>query len=492
VVELQPGACLIQYFLLEEICMTKTVADVMKLVKEKECTFVDFRFVDTKGKEQHTTVPISAFNEDKFESGHAFDGSSIAGWKGIEASDMLLMPDPTACYIDPFYEESTLVITCDVIEPSDGKGYDRDPRSIAKRAEDYLKSTGLGDTAYFGPEPEFFVFDGIRWGSDMQGCFVKIESEEAPWSSGAEFEGGNTGHRPGKKGGYFPVSPVDTFQDMRSEMCLILENYMGIPVEVHHHEVAGQGQSELGTKFSTLTQRADWTIWQKYVVQNVAHSYGKTATFMPKPVVGDNGSGMHVHQSVWKNGENLFAGNGYAGLSEFALYYIGGIIKHARALNAITNPGTNSYKRLVPGFEAPVKLAYSARNRSASIRIPHVANPKGRRIETRFPDPLANPYLAFSALLMAGLDGVQKKIHPGEAADKNLYDLPPEEDAKIPTVCHSLDQALECLDKDREFLTRGGVFTNSMLDAYISLKMEEVTKFRMTTHPIEFEMYYSL
>jgi glutamine synthetase len=476
---------------IEEICMTKTVADVMKLVKEKECTFVDFRFVDTKGKEQHTTVPMSHFNEDKFESGHAFDGSSIAGWKGIEASDMLLMPDPTAAYIDPFYEEPTLVITCDVIEPSDGKGYDRDPRSIAKRAEAYLKGTGLGDTAYFGPEPEFFIFDGVRWGDNMKGCFVKIDSEEAPWSSSAEIEGGNTGHRPGKKGGYFPVAPVDTFQDMRSEMCLILES-MGIPVEVHHHEVAGQGQNELGTKFSTLTQRADWTIWQKYVVQNVAHAYGKTATFMPKPVVGDNGSGMHVHQSVWKNGENLFAGNGYAGLSEFALYYIGGIIKHARALNAITNPGTNSYKRLVPGFEAPVKLAYSARNRSASIRIPHVSNPKGRRIETRFPDPLANPYLCFSALLMAGLDGVQNKIHPGEAADKNLYDLPPEEDAKIPTVCHSLDQALECLDKDREFLTRGGVFTNSMLDAYIDLKMEEVTRFRMTTHPIEFDMYYSL
>jgi glutamine synthetase len=476
---------------IEEICMTKTVADVMKLVKEKECTFVDFRFVDTKGKEQHTTVPISHFNEDKFESGHAFDGSSIAGWKGIEASDMLLMPDPTAAYIDPFYEEPTLVITCDVIEPSDGKGYDRDPRSIAKRAEAYLKGTGLGDTAYFGPEPEFFIFDGVRWGDNMKGCFVKIDSEEAPWSSSAEIEGGNTGHRPGKKGGYFPVAPVDTFQDMRSEMCLILES-MGIPVEVHHHEVAGQGQNELGTKFSTLTQRADWTIWQKYVVQNVAHAYGKTATFMPKPVVGDNGSGMHVHQSVWKNGENLFAGNGYAGLSEFALFYIGGIIKHARALNAITNPGTNSYKRLVPGFEAPVKLAYSARNRSASIRIPHVSSPKGRRIETRFPDPLANPYLCFSALLMAGLDGVQNKIHPGEAADKNLYDLPPEEDAKIPTVCHSLDQALECLDKDREFLTRGGVFTNSMLDAYIDLKMEEVTRFRMTTHPIEFDMYYSL
>ncbi len=471
--------------------MTKTVADVMKLVKEKECTFVDFRFVDTKGKEQHTSVPISHFDEDKFESGHAFDGSSIAGWKGIEASDMLLMPDPTAAYIDPFYEEPTLVITCDVIEPSDGKGYDRDPRSIAKRAEAYLKGTGLGDTAYFGPEPEFFIFDGVRWGDNMKGCFVKIDSEEAPWSSSAEIEGGNTGHRPGKKGGYFPVAPVDTFQDMRSEMCLILES-MGIPVEVHHHEVAGQGQNELGTKFSTLTQRADWTIWLKYVVQNVAHAYGKTATFMPKPVVGDNGSGMHVHQSVWKSGENLFAGNGYAGLSEFALYYIGGIIKHARALNAITNPGTNSYKRLVPGFEAPVKLAYSARNRSASIRIPHVSSPKGRRIETRFPDPLANPYLCFSALLMAGLDGVQNKIHPGEAADKNLYDLPPEEDAKIPTVCHSLDQALDCLDKDREFLTRGGVFTNSMLDAYIDLKMEEVTRFRMTTHPIEFDMYYSL
>ena len=471
--------------------MTKTVADVMKLVKEKECTFVDFRFVDTKGKEQHTSVPISHFDEDKFESGHAFDGSSIAGWKGIEASDMLLMPDPTAAYIDPFYEEPTLVITCDVIEPSDGKGYDRDPRSIAKRAEAYLKGTGLGDTAFFGPEPEFFIFDGVRWGDNMKGCFVKIDSEEAPWSSSAEIEGGNTGHRPGKKGGYFPVAPVDSFQDMRSEMCLILES-MGIPVEVHHHEVAGQGQNELGTKFSTLTQRADWTIWLKYVVQNVAHAYGKTATFMPKPVVGDNGSGMHVHQSVWKNGENLFAGNGYAGLSEFALFYIGGIIKHDRALNAITNPGTNSYKRLVPGFEAPVKLAYSARNRSASIRIPHVSSPKGRRIETRFPDPLANPYLCFSALLMAGLDGVQNKIHPGEAADKNLYDLPPEEDAKIPTVCHSLDQALDCLDKDREFLTRGGVFTNSMLDAYIDLKMEEVTRFRMTTHPIEFDMYYSL
>ena len=471
--------------------MARTAAEVLKMAKENEVKFVDFRFADTRGKEQHVTVPASHFDMDKFESGHAFDGSSIAGWKGIEASDMILMPDPNTANIDPFMEETTLFMQCDVIEPSDGKGYDRDPRSIAKRAEAYLKSSGLGDTAYFGPEPEFFIFDNVRWKIDMSGCFVKIGSEEASWSTGKELEGGNTGHRPTVKGGYFPVPPVDSFQDMRSEMCLILEA-MGIPVEVHHHEVAGAGQNELGTKFSTLVERADWTQNLKYVIWNVAHTYGKTATFMPKPLVGDNGSGMHVHQSVWKDGKNLFAGDGYAGLSEFALYYIGGIIKHARALNAITNPGTNSYKRLVPGFEAPVKLAYSARNRSASIRIPHVANPKGRRIETRFPDPLANPYLCFSALLMAGLDGVQNKIHPGEAASKDLYHLPPEEDAKIPTVCSSLDQALEYLDKDREFLTRGGVFSDTMIDAYIELKMQEVTRFRMTTHPIEFDMYYSM
>jgi glutamine synthetase len=378
-----------------------------------------------------------------------------------------------------------------VLEPGDGKPYERDPRSLAKRAEAFLKASGLGDTAYFGPEPEFFIFDQVQWNVDMSGCFVKVGSEEAPWSSGKDFEGGNMGHRPGVKGGYFPVPPVDSFQDMRSEMCLLLEQ-MGIPVEVHHHEVAGQGQNEIGTKFSTLVQRADWLQLQKYIIHNVAHAYGKTATFMPKPVVGDNGSGMHVHQSIWKDGKNLFAGDGYAGLSEFALYYIGGIIKHARALNAITNPGTNSYKRLVPGFEAPVKLAYSSRNRSASIRIPFVANPKGRRIEARFPDPLCNPYLGFSALMMAGLDGVENKIHPGEAATKDLYHLPPEEDAKIPTVCHSLDQALDYLDKDRAFLTKGGVFTDAYIDAYIDLKMQEVTKFRMTTHPLEFDMYYSL
>ena len=470
--------------------MAKTVADVMSMVKESEVKFVDFRFTDTRGKEQHVTVPISAFNEEKFTGGHAFDGSSIAGWKGIEASDMQLMPDPSTANIDPFYEEPTLILTCDVVEPGDGKPYERDPRSLAKRAEAYMKASGLGDAAYFGPEPEFFIFDSVRWQVDMSGCFCKIESEEASWNSAKEYEHGNSGYRPTVKGGYFPTPPIDSMQDMRSEMCLILES-LGIPVEVHHHEVA-QAQMEIGTKFSSLVQRADWLQLQKYVIQNVAHSYGKTATFMPKPIVGDNGSGMHVHQSVWKGGQNLFAGDGYAGLSEFALFYIGGIIKHARSLNAITNPGTNSYKRLVPGFEAPVKLAYSAKNRSASIRIPYVASPKGRRIEARFPDPLANPYLAFTALLMAGLDGVENKIHPGEAASKDLYHLPPEEDAKIPTVCSSLEQALEYLDKGRAFLTKGGVFTDGYIDAYIELKMQEVTRFRMTTHPVEFDMYYSL
>ncbi|HEX7640513.1 MAG TPA: type I glutamate--ammonia ligase [Burkholderiaceae bacterium] len=471
--------------------MSKTVADVMKLVQENEVKFVDFRFTDTRGKEQHVSVPVSHFDEDKFVSGHAFDGSSIAGWKGIEASDMLLMPDPNTANIDPFFEEPTLILSCDVVEPGDGKPYERDPRSLAKRAEAYLKSSGIGDAAFFGPEPEFFIFDNIRWNVDMKGCFVEIESEEAAWNTGKAYEHGNKGYRPTVKGGYFPVPPVDAGQDMRSEMSLLLEQ-MGIPVEVHHHEVANAGQMEIGTKFSTLVERADWLQLQKYIIHNVAFAYGKTATFMPKPIVGDNGSGMHVHQSVWKDGKNLFAGDGYAGLSEFALHYIGGIIKHARALNAITNPTTNSYKRLVPGFEAPVKLAYSARNRSASIRIPFVANPKGRRIEARFPDPMANPYLAFSAMLMAGLDGVENKIHPGEAATKDLYHLPPEEDAKIPTVCHSLDQALEYLDKDRAFLTKGGVFTDAYLDAYIELKMQEVQRFRMTTHPVEFDMYYSL
>ncbi len=468
-----------------------TPKDVVKIIKEQEVKFVDFRFTDIRGKEHHVGVPARVVDEDKFEEGHAFDGSSIAGWKGIQASDMQLMPDASTAYIDPFMDETTLVISCDVIEPADGKGYDRDPRSIAKRAEAYLKSSGLGDTAYFGPEPEFFIFDSVEWKVDMSGASCKIFSEEAAWSTGDKFDGGNTGHRPTVKGGYFPVPPVDSLNDIRAAMCLALEA-CGVPVEVHHHEVANAGQCEIGTVFNTLVRRADQTQVLKYIVHNVAHNYGKTATFMPKPIVGDNGSGMHVHQSIWKGGKNLFAGNGYAGLSEFALYYIGGIIKHARALNAITNPGTNSYKRLVPGFEAPVKLAYSARNRSASIRIPHVQSDKARRIETRFPDPTSNPYLCFAALMMAGLDGVQNKIHPGDPADKNLYDLPPEEDAKIPTVCSSLDQALDYLDKDREFLTRGGVFSNDFIDSFIELKMEEVQRFRMTTHPVEFDMYYSL
>jgi 3-(hydroxyamino)phenol mutase len=468
---------------------TTTPKDVMKMIADNEVKFVDLRFTDTKGKEQHVSVPSKAFEDDKFDGGHAFDGSSIAGWKGIEASDMLLLPDPSSARMDPFREENTLILSCDVVEPSTGKGYDRDPRSLAKRAEAYLKSSGLGDTAYFGPEPEFFIFDSVTWSVDMSGSSVKIKSEEAPWSSGIDYEAGNLAHRPAVKGGYFPVPPTDSLQDIRSEICLLLEQ-QGVEVEVHHHEVAAPGQCEIGTKFSTLVKRADWLQILKYTVWNVAASYGKTATFMPKPVVGDNGSGMHVHQSVWKEGNNLFAGNGYAGLSDFALFYIGGIIKHAKALNAFTNPGTNSYKRLVPGFEAPINLAYSARNRSASCRIPYVSNPKGRRVEVRFPDPTANPYLAFAAMLMAGLDGVQNKIHPGEPMDKNLYDLEPEEAAKVPHPCASLDEALDSLDRDREFLTRGGVFSSDMIDAYIGLKMEEVTRFRMTTHPVEFDMYY--
>ena len=465
--------------------------NVMKMMKDKGVKFVDFRFTDTRGKEQHVSVPAHQVDDDTFKDGKPFDGSSISGWKGIEASDMLLMPDPATAVMDPFTDEPTLILRCDIIEPSTGQGYERDPRTIAKRAEAYLKSTGLADTAFFGPEPEFFILDDVRWGAEMSGAFYKIDSEEAGWNSERVFEDGNIGHRPSVKGGYFPVPPVDSLQDLRSAMCLALEE-MGVPVEVHHHEVATAGQCEIGTRFSTLVQRADWNQILKYVVQNVAHAYGKTATFMPKPLVGDNGSGMHCHQSLAKGGTNLFAGDLYGGLSETALFYIGGIIKHARALNAITNPGTNSYKRLVPGFEAPVLLAYSARNRSASIRIPYVSNPKGRRIEVRFPDPSANPYLAFSAMMMAGLDGIQNKIHPGEAMDKNLYDLPPEELKEIPTVCHALDQALGELDKDREFLKKGGVFTDDVIDSYMELKMAEVTRLRMTTHPVEFDMYYSL
>ncbi len=463
----------------------------LKLIKEKEVKFVDFRFTDTRGKEQHVTVPAGTIDEDVFKDGKMFDGSSIAGWKGINESDMVLMPEEDTMVLDPFSDETTLIIRCDILEPSTMQGYERDPRSLAKRAEAYLQSTGIADTAYFGPEPEFFILDDVRWGANMSGAFYKIDSEEAEWNSERVYEDGNIGHRPTTKGGYFPVPPVDSLNDIRAAMCLALEE-MGVPVEVHHHEVATAGQCEIGTAFNTLVRRADQNQILKYCVQNVAHAYGKTATFMPKPLVGDNGSGMHVHQSLAKDGQNLFAGNKYGGLSEMALYYIGGIIKHARALNAITNPSTNSYKRLVPHFEAPVMLAYSARNRSASIRIPWVSSAKARRIEVRFPDPMANPYLAFSAMMLAGLDGIQNKIHPGDAMDKDLYDLPAEEAKAIPTVCHALDQALEALDADREFLTVGGVFTNDLIDGYIKLKMEEVTRIRMSTHPVEFDMYYSL
>ena len=465
--------------------------DVLKLIKDNEVRYVDLRFVDTKGKEQHVTIPASTVDEDMFEDGKMFDGSSIAGWKHINESDMILMPDASTAVLDPFFDDVTLIIRCDIIEPADMKGYERDPRSIAKRAEAYMKSTGIADTALFGPENEFFVFDDIRWHADMSGCSVRIDSEEAGWNSSKSYDAGNTGHRPGTKGGYFPVPPVDSLQDLRAAMCNTLEDF-GMVVEVHHHEVATAGQCEIGVKFGTLVKKADEVLDLKYVIQNVAHAYGKTATFMPKPIVGDNGSGMHVHQSLAKDGKNLFTGDLYGGLSETALYYIGGIIKHAKALNAFCNASTNSYKRLVPGFEAPVMLAYSARNRSASIRVPYVQNPKARRIEIRFPDSTANPYLAFSAMLMAGLDGIQNKIHPGDAMDKDLYDLPPEEEKAIPQVAHSFDQALEALDADREFLTRGGVFTNDTIDAYIGLKMEEVTRLRMTTHPVEFDMYYSL
>ena len=466
-------------------------SEVMKLLQESEAKFVDLRFTDTKGKEQHVTIPVSVVNEDLFEDGKMFDGSSIAGWKGINESDMILMPDTDTAVVDPFSDIATVNIRCDVIDPSDMQGYDRDPRSVAKRAENYLASTGIGDTAYFGPENEFFLFDSVHWGNEMGHSFYEIDSSEAAWNSAKEYEDGNIGHRPGVKGGYFPVSPVDSQGDVRSMMCLTMAE-MGLDVEVHHHEVGTAGQGEIGARFNTLVKKADEVQIYKYVVHNVAHTHGLTATFMPKPIVGDNGSGMHVHQSLSKNGENLFVGDLYGGLSETALYYIGGIFKHARALNAFTNPSTNSYKRLVPGFEAPVLLAYSARNRSASCRIPYVANPKGRRIEIRFPDSTANPYLAFSAMLMAGLDGIQNRIHPGDPGDKDLYDLEPEEEKQIPTVAHSFDVALEALDQDRGFLLAGDVFSNDYIDAYIELKMEEVTRLRMATHPVEFDMYYSL
>lgn len=468
-----------------------SLSKVKKLITEHDVKFIDLRFTDTIGKEHHVTVPSHTFSQNMVDAGHPFDGSSIAGWQSIENSDMLLKLDLTTAKLDPFYEHCTIFITCDVYDPIKQEPYIKCPRGIAHRAEKFLATSGLATEAFFGPEPEFFVFDSITWGSDMSGCHVSIESEEAAWSSGKQIDGGNTGHRPSVKNGYFPVPPVDSLQDIRSEMSLTLEAF-GIPTEIHHHEVATAGQCEIGTKFSTLVERGDWSQTFRYVVQNVAHRYGKTATFMPKPVINDNGSGMHVHQSLWKNGKNLFAGKEYAGLSKTALYYIGGIIKHAKALNAITNPTTNSYKRLVPGYEAPVILAYSARNRSASIRIPVTTGDKAKRIEVRFPDPMANPYLAFTAMLMAGIDGIVNKIDPGKAADKNLFHLSQQELAGIPQVCGSLEEALHNLDKDRKFLKQGGVFSDEWIDAYIALKTTEVDRYRMTPHPIEYEMYYSL
>ncbi len=463
--------------------------DVMKTIEEQSVKFIDFRFTDTKGKEQHVSVPAHTVDAAKLEEGQMFDGSSIAGWKDIHESDMILMPDCETSIIDPFTEEVTLNIRCNVVEPSDMKGYVKDPRSIAHRAEAYLKESGIGDTAYFGNEPEFFVFDSVKWdtGFGMGTAFYEISSEEAAWSSKIDIEGGNKGHRPRVKGGYFPVPPVDSLHDLRSQMCLAIEE-MGVTTEVHHHEVGTAGQCEIGALFNTLVKKADETQILKYCVHNVAHLYGKTATFMPKPIAVDNGNGMHVHMSISKKGKNLFDGNEYGNLSETALYYIGGIIKHARALNAFTNPSTNSYKRLVPGFEAPEILAYSAKNRSAAIRIPFVSNPKGRRIEVRFPDSTANPYLAFAALLMAGLDGIKNKIHPGDPADQDLYE---DHDNSIPKVSGMLHIALEELDKDREFLKQGAVFTDEVIDSFIDLKMEEVTAMRASPQPLEFDLYYS-
>ncbi|MDP2574949.1 glutamate--ammonia ligase [Vibrio penaeicida] len=468
-----------------------SVENVLSLIQENEVKFVDLRFTDTKGKEQHISIPAHQVDADFFEEGKMFDGSSVAGWKGINESDMVMMPDASSAVLDPFTEDATLNVRCDILEPATMQGYDRDPRSIAKRAEEYMRSSGVADTVLVGPEPEFFLFDDVKFNTDMSGSFFKIDDIEAAWNTGSEIEGGNKGHRPGVKGGYFPVAPVDSSQDIRSAMCLIMEE-MGLVVEAHHHEVATAGQNEIATRFNTLTEKADEIQIYKYVVHNVAHAFGKTATFMPKPLVGDNGSGMHVHQSLAKDGVNLFAGDKYGGLSEMALHYIGGIIKHARAINAFANASTNSYKRLVPGFEAPVMLAYSARNRSASIRIPVVPSPKARRIEVRFPDPTGNPYLAFACMLMAGLDGIKNKIHPGEAMDKDLYDLPAEEAAEIPTVAESLQEALQALDEDREFLTAGGVFSDDFIDSYITLKSKEVEQINMTTHPLEFELYYSV
>jgi glutamine synthetase len=466
------------------------VSSVLQLIKDKDVKYVDFRFTDPRGKWQHLTYDVGMVDEELLTDGIMFDGSSIAGWKAINESDMVLKVDLATAVLDPFTAQETLILVCDIAEPLTGEDYDRDPRSIAKRAEAFVKSSGVGDVAYFGPEAEFFIFDDVRYSTDMNKTGFEIDSIEGPYNTGRAYPEGNLAHRPRIKGGYFPVPPLDSAQDLRGEMLAYMAE-MGLTVEKHHHEVA-PSQHELGMKFNTLVTMADQMQIYKDCIHNTAFNYGKTATFMPKPIKGDNGSGMHVHQSIWKDGKPLFAGDGYAGLSDFALYYIGGIIKHAKAVNAFTNPTTNSYKRLVPGFEAPVLLAYSSRNRSASCRIPFGANPKAKRVEVRFPDPAANPYLGFAALLMAGLDGVINKIHPGEPMDKDLYHLPPEELKNVPTVCGSLREAMAALDADRDFLKRGGVFTDEFIDSYMELRWEEIYRFEHTPHPVEFDMYYSV
>ena len=462
---------------------------IMEMIKENDVSYVDLRFTDPRGKMQHVTQHIDTIDPETLAEGFMFDGSSIAGWKAINESDMKLMPDLSRAYIDPFFAQPTVALFCDVLDPMTDEAYERDPRGTAKAALAHMNAAGFADTAFFGPEAEFFIFEDVKIDVSMNRAMYQVDSVEGPYNSARSYEEGNTGHRPGVKGGYFPVPPVDSGQDIRSEMVSVMAD-MGVPVEKHHHEVA-PSQHELGMKFGTLIETADNMQLYKYTVHQVAHAYGLSATFLPKPIAGDNGSGMHVHMSLWADGKPLFAGNGYADLSEQALYYIGGIIKHAKALNAFTNPSTNSYKRLIPGYEAPVLLAYSARNRSASCRIPFVSSPNGKRVEVRFPDATANPYLSFSAMLMAGLDGIRNKIHPGDAMDKDLYDLPAEELAQIPTVCGSLREALDCLNTDRAFLTEGNVFTDDQIDAYIALKMEEVVALEHAPHPIEFQMYYS-
>ncbi|MDZ4095509.1 MAG: type I glutamate--ammonia ligase [Paracoccaceae bacterium] len=465
------------------------VKHALKLMKDEEVEYVDIRFTDPKGKLQHVTLVADLVDEDFFEEGFMFDGSSIAGWKSIDQSDMKLIPDAGSVYIDPFYAEKTLCVHCNVVEPDTGEPYSRDPRGTAIKAEAYLKSTGIGDTSYWGPEAEFFIFDDVRYSVTMNKVSFQVDAVDSAWNTDTVYEGGNSGHRPGVKGGYFPVHPIDDAQDLRGEMLSTMKR-MGMKVDKHHHEVASN-QHELGMIFGGLTEQADNMQKYKYVIHNVAHAYGKTVTFMPKPIKGDNGTGMHVNMSIWKDGKPVFAGDKYADLSQEALYFIGGILKHAKALNAITNPSTNSYKRLIPGFEAPVLRAYSARNRSGCVRIPWTESPKAKRVEARFPDPSANPYLCYAALLMAGLDGIRNKIDPGPASDKDLYDLPPEELAEIPTVCGSLREALEELEKSHDFLLAGDVFTKDQLEGYMALKWEEVYAYEHTPHPIEYQMYYS-